>query len=51
MLSYVTSTYDLLGLISLSHVIDKVMYCELCDEKVPWDAEVSVDLKRKLKNG
>ena len=51
MLSYVTSTYDLLGLISLSHVIDKVMYRELCDEKVPWEAEVSVDLKRKLKNG
>ena len=37
-LSYVASIYDPLGFISPSHVIDKVIYRKLCDEKVPWDA-------------
>ena len=47
-LGYVASIYDLLGIISPSNFIGKVIYCELRDEKVPWDAEVSVGLKRKI---
>ena len=47
-LSYVASMYDRLAFISPSHVIGKVIYRKLCDEKVPWDAEVSVGLKREI---
>ena len=46
--SYVASIYDPLGFISLSHISGKAIYRVLCDEKVPWDAEVSVGLKRKI---
>ena len=47
-LSYVASIYDPLAFISPSHVIGKVIYRKLCDEKVPWDAEVAVGLKREI---
>ena len=33
-LSYVTSIYDPLGNISPCHVLGKVIYSELCDEKI-----------------
>ena len=46
-ISYVASIYNSLGFISPSHVIGKAIYRELCNERVPWDAEVSVGLKRK----
>ena len=47
-LSYVASIYDLLGFIPTSRVIGKAIYRELCNEKVPWDAEVSLGLRRKI---
>ena len=47
-LSYVPSIYDPLGLISPSHIIGKDLSRELCDKKVPWDAELSILLKRKI---
>ena len=31
-----------------SHAIGKVIYRKLCDEKVLWDAETAVGLKRKI---
>ena len=46
-LSYV-AVADPLGFISPSCAIGKVINCELCDEEVPWDTEVSVGLKRKI---
>ena len=47
-LSYVASIYNRLGFISPSYVTGKVIYHELCDEKVSLDAEFSVGLKRKI---
>ena len=47
-LSYVALIYDPLGFTLRSHVIGKAIYRELCDEKVPWDAEVFVRLNRKV---
>ena len=47
-LSYVTSIYDLLGIISPCHVLGKIIYSELCDEKIPWDAEAPEHLKNKF---
>ena len=46
--SYVALIYDPLGFTLRSHVIGKAIYRELCDEKVPWDAEVFVGLNRKV---
>ena len=37
-----------LGIISPCLVLGKVIYRELCDEKILWDAEVSEDLKNKF---
>ena len=37
-----------LGIISPCHVLEKVIYSELCDEIVPWDAESPEHLKNKL---
>ena len=34
-LSYVSSIYDPLEIISHCHVLGKVKYSELCDEKIP----------------
>ena len=47
-ISFVASIYNSLGFISPSHVIDKAICRELRHEKVPWDAEVSVGLERKI---
>ena len=47
-LSYVASIYDPLGIISPCHVLGKVIYSELCDEKIPWDAEAPEHLKTSL---
>ena len=44
-LSYVTSIYDPLGIISPCHVLGKVIYSELCYEKISWDAEAPEHLK------
>ena len=41
---------DSLGFNSPSRVIGKVIYCELCDDKVPWHAEVSLGLKSKIED-
>ena len=39
-LSYIASTFVLLGLISTSHIIGKVSYRQLCQRKLPWDTEI-----------
>ena len=46
--SYAASIYNPPRFILSSHVIGKAIYRELCDGKLPWDAEVSVGLKRKI---
>ena len=48
-LSYIASFHDPLGLISASHIIGELIYCELCDLKIPWDEEIPDILKRKFK--
>ena len=48
-LSYIAYIYDPLGLISASYIIGKVIYCELCDKKFPWDSEIPQILKKKFK--
>ena len=50
-LSYIESIYNLLDLISPSHITGKVIYRELCDKKLPWDTEIPQILKKKIKNG
>ena len=47
-LSYMVSIYDPLGSISPYHVLGKVIYSELYDEKIPWDAEAPKHLKNKF---
>ena len=47
-LSYVASMYDPLGIISPCHVLGKVIYSKICDEKIPWDAEALKHLKKIL---
>ena len=47
-LSYVASIYDLIGNIPSCHVLGKVIYSEVCDEKIPWDAEAPEPLKNKF---
>ena len=44
----VASIYDQFGIISPSHVLRKVIYRELCDNKISWDAEVSKGRKTKF---
>ena len=44
-LSYIASIYEPLGLISVSHIIGKVIYRDLCDKKRPWDREIPQVLK------
>ena len=46
-LSYVASIYDPLGIISPCHVLGKVIFSELCDEKIPWYAKAPECLKNK----
>ena len=41
--------YDVLGIISPSHILEKVMDRELCNEKISWDAKISKGLKTKFK--
>ena len=48
-LSYIASIYDPTGLISASHIREKVIYRELCDKKPPWNTEIPQILKKKLK--
>ena len=45
---YVALIYDLLGIISPFHVLGKVKYIDLYDEKIPWDAKAPVHLKNKF---
>ena len=47
-LSYVASIYDPLGIIFPCHVLGKVVYSKLCDEKIPRDAEAPEHLKNKF---
>ena len=47
-LSYVASIFDLPGIISPCHVLGKVIYNELCDEKIPWDAGAPEHLNHKF---
>ena len=47
-LSYIASIYDLLGLISTSHIIGKVIYRELCDKKLPWDTKKPPNIKEEM---
>ena len=47
-LSYIASIYEPLGLISAGHIIGKVICCELCDKKIPWDTEIPQILKKKI---
>ena len=42
------SIYDPLGIISTCHVLGKVIYSQLCDEEIPWDAEAPEHLKSKF---
>ena len=49
MLSYIASIYEVLRLISVSHIIGKLIYRELCDLKIPWDEEIPDILKSKFK--
>ena len=49
MLCYIAPIYDFLGLISASHTIGKLIYCELCDLKIPWDEEILDILECKFK--
>ena len=46
--SYVASAYDQLGVISTCHVLGKVIYSELYDEKIPLDAEAPKYLRNKF---
>ena len=50
-LSYIASIYEPLGLISVSHIIGKVIYRQLCDKKRPWDGEIPQVLLKILKMG
>ena len=45
---YVALIYDSLGIISPFHVLGKVKYIDLYDEKIPWDAKAPVHLKNKF---
>ena len=40
------SIYNPLGTISSYHVLEKVIYRELCDEKIPWDTKAPEYLKK-----
>ena len=42
------SICDWLGIMSPCHVLGKVIYSELCDEKTPWNAEAPEHLKNKF---
>ena len=42
------SSYDPLGVISHCHVLGKVIYSKLCDEKIPWNAEAPEHFKSKF---
>ena len=44
-LSELTSVYDPIGLISPSHLIDKILYREVCKLKIPWDEVVPLPIK------
>ena len=33
--------YDPVSLISPDHLLGKLLYCEICDLKLPWDETVS----------
>ena len=46
-LSYIASIYDPIGLISVSQIIEKVIYRELCDKKLSRDTKVPQILKKK----
>lgn len=47
-LIYEATIYDPLGLMSLCHVKGKGTYYELCDQKVSWNVEVPLLMKRKF---
>ena len=40
--------YEPLGILFRCHVLGKVIYNKLCDEKIPWDAEAPELLKNKF---
>ena len=42
------SIYDPLGIISNCHVLGKVIYSELCDEKIPWNTEAPEHPKNRF---
>ena len=42
------SIYDSLGIISPCHVLGKVIYSKLCDEKILWDEETPEPLENKF---
>ena len=47
-LSYVASIHDKIGIISPCHVLENVIYSELCNEKILWDAGAPEHLKNKF---
>ena len=46
-MSELASVYDPIGLISLSHLIGKILYREVCELKIPWDEVVQLPIKQK----
>ena len=46
-LSELASVYDLIGLISPSHLIDKILCRDVCELKIPWDEVVPLPIKQK----
>ena len=49
-LSEIASIYDLLGLVLPVGVSGKMIYCDTCDNNIPWDKELPQDLKNSWDN-
>ena len=53
MLRFLASIYDPLGIVSPISLVAKLIYRDLCDQRCPWDAELSPQISnswRKLEN-
>ena len=46
-MSELASVYDPIGLIPLSHLIGKILYCDVCEHKIPRDEVVPLPIKQK----
>ena len=42
--SELVCVYDPIGLITPTHVIGKILYCEVCELKIPWNEVASLPI-------